>query len=277
MAARIAPQAEIVSALPLASLAGLGAAFVPWLLTGGTLHLAHGFAPRAIERATFRHAHLVAPARGLGALLRDCEREFVSLIAVHRGIAAPFDLHGHRGAVADLHAFGEIGSVVRRREERDRREPLPIGRVASAGGAAPPVGIETRIEPDGTLALRGAMVPHTSFEPGGGALSIAADGFVRTGYRCRAENAFSLAVETEPAGVASVGGLRFGLDDLAARLKTVAPDAVIAYISDAVLGGRLAIEADDPAATRRQLEGAGLAQVILDAVAPRAHARRMAG
>ena len=277
MAARIAPHAEIVSALPLASLAGIGAAFIPWLLTGGTLQLVHGFAPRALERANFAHAHLVAPARGLGALLRDCGREFLSLIAVHRGLAAPFDLHSHRGAVVDVHAFGEIGAVVRRREERQRREPIPIGRVASAGGAAPPVGIETRIDADGVLALRGAMVPHRPFEPGGEALAIGADGFVRTGYRCRAENAFGLVVEAEPAGIASVGGLRFGLDDLAARIKEVAKDAVIAYIPDPVLGGRLVIETDDRAAVQRQLEAAGLAQIILDAVVPRTQARRMAG
>jgi hypothetical protein len=250
---------------------------VPWLLTGGVLHLVHGYAPGVLARAGFGQAHLAAPARALGPLLHDCGRGFVSLIAVHRGIAAPFDLRAQADAVVDVHVFGEIGAVVRRREQPRQREPIPIGRVASVSGAAPPVGIETRLEADGVLALRGAMVPRTPFDPGGDALQIRADGFVRTGYRCRAENAFSLVVEAEPAGVASVGGLRFGLDALAASIREVAPDAAIAYIADPVLGGRLVVEADAVAATRRRLEAAGLSQVVLDAVVPRAEARRMAG
>jgi hypothetical protein len=274
IAARIASSASIVSTLPLSSLAGIGAAFVPWLLTGGTLQLVHGFAPQTIERMGLERPHLVAPAGALAALLGVSEKEFSSIIAVHRGPPAPFDPDVHAREVVDFHVLGEIGAVALHRAG-DRPAPIPVGRSSFPGQAEAPVGIETRLEPDGTVSLRGAMVPHQVFASGSKPV-IGKDGFVPTHYHCRVEG-MSVVIDSGPASVAVVGGLRFGLDDLKARIEAVAAGATVSYNPDAVLGGRLVVEVDDPAAASVALEAAGFARVVVDAVAPRAETRRMAG
>jgi hypothetical protein len=266
--AQVPAGAAIVACLPPASLAGIGGALVPWLLTGGSLQLLHGFSRAALERAAPRasRACLVAPAGALGAL-QAASGSFAAMVGVHRGPTTQVDASAD-SAIVDLQVFGEVGAIARRRTGRGP-EPIPIGRVSVAQGPAAPVGIETRIEPDQTVALRGAMVPHQAFAAAGArALAIGADGFVRTNCRCRAENAFGMVIESGPAGVAAIGGLRFALDDLEARVKAVAPAATITYTSDALLGGRLAIEAVDAAATSAALEAAGFPQVVLDAVVP---------
>ncbi len=275
IAARIASNAAIASTLPLSSLAGIGAAFVPWLLTGGTLQLVHGFAPQTIERMGLERPHLVAPAGALAALLGSAEREFSSIIAVHRGPAAQFEPDAHAGTVVDFHVFGEIGAIALHSGPGDRPASIPVGRSSFPGQAEAPVGIETRLESDGTVSLRGAMVPHQVFASGNMPV-IGKDGFVPTHYHCRVEG-MSVVIDSGPAGVAVVGGLRFGLDDLKARIEAVAAGATVSYIPDAMLGGRLVVEADDPAAAAAALEAAGFARVVVDAVAPRTETRRMAG
>jgi hypothetical protein len=274
IAARIGSGASIVSTLPLSSLAGIGAAFVPWLLTGGTLQLVHGFAPQTIARMGLERPHLVAPAGALAALLGSTEREFSSIIAVHRGPAAHFEPNAHAGAVVDFHVLGEIGAIALHRAG-DRPAPIPVGRSSFPGQAEAPVGIETRLEPDGTVSLRGAMVPHQIFASGSKP-AIGKDGFVPTHYHCRVEG-MSVVIDSGPAGVAMVGGLRFGLDDLKARIGAVAAGATVSYIPDPMLGGRLVVEADDPAAAAAALEAAGFARFVVDAVALLAETRRKAG
>ncbi len=248
---------------------------MPWLLTGGTLQLVHGFAPQTIERMGLQRPHLVAPAGALAALLGSSEKEFASIIAVHRGPAAPFEPDARAGEVVDFHVLGEIGAVALHRGPGERQAPIPVGRSSFPGQAEAPVGIETRLEPDGTMSLRGAMVPHKVFASGGKP-AIGKDGFVPTHFHCRVEG-MSVVIDTGPAGVAAVGGLRFGLDDLRARIAAVAAGATVSYIPDPMLGGRLVVEADDPAAASAALEAAGFARVVVDAVAPRAETRRMAG
>ena len=69
--AKLPAKATIVSCLPPSSLAGIGGGLVPWLLTGGTLQLVHGFSPPALERALPprpARACLLAPAGGLAAV-----------------------------------------------------------------------------------------------------------------------------------------------------------------------------------------------------------------
>jgi hypothetical protein len=171
--------------------------------------------------------------------------------------------------------FGEVGAIALHRGPEDRAAAIPVGRASFPGQAEAPVGIETRFESDGTISLRGAMVPHQVFASGSSP-AIGKDGFVPTRFHCRVEG-MSVVVDSGPAGVAMVGGLRFGLDDLKARITAVAADAAVSYIPDTILGGRLVVEAGDPAAASAALEAAGFARVVVDAVAPRAETRRMAG
>ena len=41
----VAPETPLLSTIPIASLAGIALTILPWLLSGGTLHLHHGFDP----------------------------------------------------------------------------------------------------------------------------------------------------------------------------------------------------------------------------------------
>ncbi len=282
--ARIEAGDGIVSMLPPASLAGIGAAYVPWLLSGGTLELVHGYAPQAVEAAGAGRCHLVAPAAALPELARPRKKPFASAIAVHRGAQTRArDLSATAcEAIADLTVFGEIGAVALRRESIERARPIPLGPVtAPMGSANAPVVIETRCDADGMLALGGAMVPHRPFPADAKAdaprLECGSDGFVRTGYRCRRESKGGLEIAAGPDGIAMVGGLRFGLDELSARVAKAVDGAKVEVTNDPRLGARLRIEAENPATAAEALAAAGLTRLVIEAIVPRGVPRRAAG
>ena len=69
-AAGLAPDAPILSAIPLTSFAGLTVSLMPWLIAGGALHLHHGFDAGAFyaQSAMLEHGAVVLPGATLGAL-----------------------------------------------------------------------------------------------------------------------------------------------------------------------------------------------------------------
>jgi hypothetical protein len=281
IAAAIEPGDTIVTSLPPASLAGIGGAFVPWLLSGGSLRLLSGPVSEVFASVESK-THLLAPAASLvgsdATILGSC-------IAVHRTPetrALDFATLAAKNVV-DLTVFGEIGMLAVKREATERAAALPLGAVVAphAREGSPPV-IETRVI-DGELALSGAMVPRRVF-PGTAlnARSIAPrleadkDGFVRTGFRARADGG-AFVVEAAPADIAAVGALRFGLDDLTSRVAAAAGNVTIDVQKDPLLGARLVIEADDPAAAASALEHAGCSRLLVETVTGRKAARRAAG
>ena len=283
--ARIEAGDAIVSTLPPASLAGIGSALVPWLLCGGTLELVHSYAPQAIAAAAGTgRCHLVAPAASLPELARPRKNPFASVIAVHRGLETRTrDLSTTAAeAIVDLTVFGEIGAVALRRESFDRAKPIPLGPVtAPMGNAGAPVVIETRCDADGMLALGGAMVPGRPFPANTKTdvprLKCSPDGFVRTGFRCRSDARGGLAIEAGPDGIAMIGGLRFGLDELSARIAKAVDGAKVEVTDDAWLGARLRIEAENPATAAEALTAAGLTRLVIEAIVPRGVKRRATG
>ncbi len=279
--ARIGTGDHIVSTLPPASLAGIGAGLVPWLLSGGALELVHGYLP-VLAPAKGIRTHLLAPAAALPEIERRTKPSYASCIAVHRGIGtAALDFSAVPGeTIVDLFAFGETGMIASARAETGRARPIPLGAVtAPANIAGAPVVIETRCDADGILALRGAMVPRQPFPIHTPAdiprLECDREGYVRTGYRCRSTPG-GIVVDTGPVGIATIGGLRFGLDELSARVAKIVGAAKVAAIDDRRLGTRLSIEADDPAAAEA-LAAAGFSPLIVEAVAPQQSSRRAAG
>jgi AMP-binding enzyme len=279
--ARIAPGETIVSTLPPASLAGIASAFVPWLLTGGTLALVHGYSPPALAQAATGGEHLVAPAPALLALAEASRGVFASSIAVHRGPQSlGVDLaQANCEAIVDVQAFGEIGLVALRRIAKIMPAPVPIGEI-SAPAEAPnaPVVIETKRLADGTLAVRGAMVPDKIFTGSARAdssrIEFDLDGFVRTNMRCHAVGASGLSIEALPDGIIAIGGLRYGADDLAMRIAKASAGSALASERDPLLGARLAIENNDPPVARKKLDEAGQSRVIFEGVRQRAAERR---
>lgn len=282
--AKIGPGERIVSMLPISSLAGIAGALVPWLLSGGALELVHGHAPQAlVDPRRLGRAHLVAPAAAMPEIARRGGGPFASLIAVHRAAGTrtldPSALPGV--AAVDLTLFGETGAIALRRNDAAHAMPIPLGPVtAPAGHQAGPAVIETRLDDDGMLALRGAMVPRRPFPSDTRAnaprLEADQDGWVETGFRCRAAGKTSFEIEAGPAGIAAVGGLRFGLDDLATRVAKAAGGAKVEVVDDRLLGERLRIASDDPERDSGLLAEAGHSKLVTGAVTGNA-ARSAAG
>lgn len=268
--AKIASGDTIVTTLPANSLAGIGGAIVPWLLSGGTLELVQGASPALIAAAgQASRSHLLAPAAILPELTRHLPARFVSCIAVHRGRASTRDFASVPcDRVVDLFAFGEIGAVALQREDRREPSPIPLGPISAPVGAiGAPVVVETHLD-GGEVLLRGPMVPR---------LAVDAGGFVTSGYRCRSDGNGAFVVKAGPERVVSVGGLRFGLDDLRARLATCGGGVTAVVVDDPLLGQRLRIAADDPPAAAAAMEAAGHSRLVIDALVQHTDKRRAAG
>jgi hypothetical protein len=177
-----------------------------------------------------------------------------------------------------VQCFGEIGMVALRRIAKEMPAPVPQGEItAPADKPDAPVVIETKALADGTLAVRGAMVPTISFPESARAdsrIECEVDGFVRTNIPCHAVGSNGLVIDAISDGVAAVGGLRYGLDELAMRIAKAAPGATLASSRDPLLGMRLLVESGDAIATRKKLDEAGQSRLIFDGVRQRAAERR---
>lgn len=281
MGANIASGDTIISTLPPASLAGLASAFVPWLLSGGMLQLSHGFSPLSVAMAA-AGSHLVAPAVALQSLATKDADGFASCIAVHRGPQnLGFDLsHLNCETIVDMQTFSEVGFTALRRIAKIMPSPIPLGEItAPVDTDGAPAVIETRRLADGTLAVRGGMVPDKPIAIGGhnspAQLEFDLDGFVRTNLKCHASGG-ALVIEAMPEGILQIGGLRFGYEEIAMRVAKAFPGAQILAERDPLLGMRCIVEAPDKASAVRALDEAGLSGVIIDGIRERPQARQAA-
>jgi hypothetical protein len=103
----------------------------------------------------------------------------------------------------------------------------------------------------------GPMVPRHPFPPGAERgdepyLEADASGLVDTGYPCRINHGTGmLELSGPPAGIVNVGGYRFRRDDLARQIGDAEMAASITPLPDATLSHRLAGNAVDREAVRR--------------------------
>jgi acyl-CoA synthetase (AMP-forming)/AMP-acid ligase II len=277
--AKIESGDTIVSTLPPNSLIGIGAAVVPWLLSGGALALRRGPAPAASATAVASSkTHLIAPAPVLMEVAHRWSAPFASCVAVRRSQHGhTWDYNGLQShEIVDLHGFGELGAVALRRKDRSQARRIPLGPISApseSGGA--PVVIETKVE-HGELLLRGPMLPRSFHRSGETISSYANSGFARPGYRCHAD-ADGLDVTDGPRRVAAVGGLRFGLDDLAIRVAKSTGAAKVDAIGDQLLGERLHIEVENPETAAVALQAEGHSRLVIEALVAAAPRRRAIG
>jgi hypothetical protein len=277
-----APDAVILSAIPPASFSGMALSVLPWLLSGGTLALHHGF-----ESATFaaqcRLQHggtIVLPGPALAAIaaagcLGDQTKSIVALWRSPERLTTSAPWRGD-AALIDIASFGEIGLLASRRGLDGMPVPIPCGLIETPHGAAGAVNVaETMRTAAGTLALRGPMVPRHAFPPGaehGPEPHLAADaaGFVESGFGCRLErDSQTLAVTGPRGGITTIGGYRFRTRDFDAQVASVDPAATIVALPDALLGQRLAGATPDRAATAALLLASGANPLIAGAFRPR--------
>lgn len=257
IAADIRKDDTILSTVALTSAAVLSAAFVPWLLTGGTLGLA-GTLPKNATAAASSRVHLLTPAKAAAAFCENLDCGLASCIAVHHDGGADAQDFSSLPCerIVDLHCFGEAGAIARRRSDPARAAPVPFGAVTAgtASSGAPEVAETALI--DGKVCLRGAMVPDQAAAPGS---------WVHTGFTAASSTAHDF-VPGPPEETIAIGGLRFGIADIERRILAAAPEARVAMIADPILGTRLAIWAEYPAQTARALLDAGLPRIIAQAV-----------
>jgi hypothetical protein len=278
--AKIETSDTIVTTLPPNSLAAISASLVPWLLSGGTLELIHGFAPDAVVAAgAAGKTHLVAPAAALPDIAAQRKDPFSSCIAVHRGartLKQDFSSVPSK-RIVDLHGFGEVAVVALQREDARRARPIPVGGIsAPSATVGTPIVIEARIA-EGQVCLRGPMLPRLPFPASGAMPRLLRDreGFIHTGFHCHSDGNGGLLVDAGPDKVVAVGGLRFGLNDLRSRFSSCGDDIKVMAVADPLLGQRLRIESADPDATIAAMEAAGHSRLVIDATVG-AGARRAA-
>ncbi len=229
----LAQRGTILSTIPPASFAGIALTVMPWLLAGGALALHHGCDPKVLgaQSETLADPTLILPGPAL-TLLAEAGRllPFKTVVALWRAperlaTCAPWY---HDGALVDVAAFGETGLVAARRGGNGRPAPIPLGTIGTT--------IETARTRMGALALRGPMVPVHAFPSGE---TLAADGFVDTGFICASEGD-TVTVTGPPAGITAVGGYRFVQQAMEALVAEADPAATVVAVPNALLGQRLA-------------------------------------
>lgn len=268
----IASDARLLSTVPVGSFAGLALTLMPWLLSGGTLHLHHGFEPLTFgaQRDATDFDAITLPAAALPAVAAAglLGSEACMLVALWR---APERMMAAKSidnapAVIDVSSFGEAGIVAARRNANGPPLPIPYGVISVPRGAigAMPV-IETARSGTGTLLLRGPMVPAAAFPPGADAPHVSPDraGYFDSGYACRLDASNqTIAITVPPPNIVSIGGYRMRQNDLDACLEKAAPGASVVALPNRTLGHRLAGAAQDKKAVASALEAQGANALI---------------
>jgi hypothetical protein len=248
-AAGLEQDATTLSALPLSSFAGLALTLLPWLMSGGTLALHHGFeAASFVEQARERHDAAVLPGPALATLadagVLDAAKTVLALWrAPERPAATP--LSTVNAELVDVASFGETGLIAARRTLGAAPSPFFCGQInVTIDGDTTPV-IETARSAAGTLMLRGPMVPAQAF-PLGAKIQLASGDFIDTGQPCRyAADARSLIATGAVPGIAAVGGYRFVTRELDALAESLKADTTIMALPQELTGERLAGHARD--------------------------------
>jgi acyl-CoA synthetase (AMP-forming)/AMP-acid ligase II len=277
-----AADTSMLSAIPIGSFAGIALTVSPWLLSGGALHLHHGFYPDAFvaQCRVLDVGAVTLPAAAIAAiaetgLLNDAKQTTVALWRAPERLTAAAAWE-NSSPLIDVASFGEIGIIAARRGETQLPTPIPCGVVDSPRRApgAPRV-IETVRSDVGTLKLRGRMVPAKAFPPGverGHTPRYSGDaaGYVDTGYACRVErDGRALVITAPPPGVVVIGGYRFTLDEVDDLVAQADADATIVALPDADLGQRLAGHAANRVDMLAKLEARGASPLICGAFQPR--------
>jgi hypothetical protein len=180
--------------------------------------------------------------------------------------------------------FGETGLVAAMRGPDGRPAGLNPGATPRQHlSAEAPVLIEAARTINGTVALRGPMVPAGRFpripddgpDPGidpaaDPPFAAALDGFLDTAYPCRIlPGSGSLVVTGPPAGLVAVGGYRLILAKLQDAARGIDPAAMMAAFPDALTGQRIAGVAAQPDEIRAALAALGLGPLAANAFRPR--------
>jgi acyl-CoA synthetase (AMP-forming)/AMP-acid ligase II len=227
----------------MTGMAGIGAGLVPWLLSGGTLHLHH---PASLRKLA-AHADTIDADMVLcpGSLVPAFERRLdnggcriVSVWGAHSAAPAP---HNTNRDLTDLHVMDEFAMVARRREGRALPRPFATGRIGSPstaqnGPALLELDLDTESGP-ATLKVRGAMVADSAWPACKVRVPTDKAGYVDTLLPVRQSEAGITGVGMPGTTAPGVGSLPT-LDALFAGFPGIR-EAAAFLVEDGILGARL--------------------------------------
>jgi non-ribosomal peptide synthetase component F len=272
--------ARLMSAVIPSSFGGLASSIVTWLLSGGTLSLHHPFDPQALEGQIRDEAcdTLIAPAPAAQRLAESglldglpTLKHTVGLWRTPERVTSSPDWPRDHIVFTDIYLFGEAGLFGARRTENGVPASVafgPHGAPRSDPGSR--VAGEIILTPNGTLALRGPMVPVMAYrtEPKSSdpLTSPPTIDYVDTGYAARRDRQTgTIDITAPPAGIAAVGGYRFRWHDLDQWARRLTTGATLTALPDQINGYRLAGRASDNARAREALAGLGLNPLMTEA------------
>jgi hypothetical protein len=265
----------------MSSFGGLVSAVLPWLMVGGTLALHHPFdaeifaAQREVTfcdtlilpgplAAQFANTGHFSAGHGLKKVLGVWR-------APERLAHAPVWLDASLDMV-DVQVFGETGLIAALRDRRGQPAPIPFGPVAAPRRTLGALVVgEVQRSDNGTVVLRGPMLPRCAFPPGAEKtqlphVKVTPSGLIDTGYACLGgKDSPALVVTGPPPGIVSVGGYRFVACKLQTLVGEIDGDSTLVALPDALAGHRLAGSAIDRQRVREALAELGANPLIVDA------------
>ena len=277
----IEADACLLGSLAPGSFAGVSLTLMPWLLSGGTLSLHHGFDADAFiaQCCDERCDTVVVPGALVPQLAEAGLLAHDGLLNVLAAWRSPERFQSSPAwkvpgtTLTDILIFGEIGLVGSRRGGDGVPVRLPAGTATAPSGSPGAVPIAEITQTDkGTLALRGAMVPHQAFiaaasrgpsPPAKTAPKSAIDTF----YPCRIDrSAGTITVTGPPPGMVSVGAYRFVMSELDDTVRRAHSGGSVTALPDALVGHRLAgISSGRDEVIRLALGGLGVNPLLVDA------------
>ena len=274
---RLAQHANILSAFPPTSFAGIGLTLLPWLLNGGTLVLHHPFDPGILSAqwrddrcgALILPAPMVFRLAKTGAFAGDSP---ACLIAAWRSpdrLAISPVWREPSTVLVDVPIFGEAALVPSRRGAAGTPSASLLGPVIAPSEGTGGIAVAELIRTDaGTLAMRGPMVPHHSFPPGSERsglpyFKVGRRGVVESGYTCHIDPGTNAIMVTDPpCGIVSVGGYRFPLRKLQDIVAGIDNRATLTVLPDPLLGQRLIGYAAEQDSMRAALDAVGVNPIV---------------
>lgn len=245
---RLPDGASIVVPYAFSGMTGVGAGMVPWLLSGGTMHLHH---PTSLQRLAV-HAeaveadYVLTPGPLAEALDVRLGRKSTSIVACWSISSPQATTFVPRHQLVDLHVADEFALVARLRGKSARIHPIPLGSFGAPAGTDISAGV-LEIKTEGgengnphKLLARGPMVADagwkTGRKAGPGPLTDAA-GFLRTGVSVIPVEG-GLAGFGIPGELAPGAGALEGIDQIYAAYDDVT-EAAAFLVDDPILGAKL--------------------------------------
>ncbi len=226
----------------LSGMVGIGAGLVPWLLSGGTLHLHH---PAALRRLA-DHAGAVEADYVLcpGSLTPELDRRMPSgggIVSVWSITAPPPLPHSTNRRHVDLHVADEFAMVARARGGSALPALIPTGPVgAPTTIAQAPALVEIAIDDEAspnTLKVRGPMVADSAWPACNVRIPTDKAGYIDTLLPVRRNESGIIGFGIPGAGAPGVSSLA-ALDALFGSFPGLT-EAAGFFVEDGVLGARL--------------------------------------